>query len=147
MSKLLHPDLHWGKNEAPVNQDGERLQHAEGTSQPLRPNRNEPQPRGAKVHGRRPIDQNEAAARFIAAPEHAKMHDERLWDLRKKRDAQMHGIPEWEDLRELASQIKQHTLGHLDRYLEQFEENAKANGVHVHWAVDGAAHNQIVHGI
>jgi L-lactate dehydrogenase complex protein LldF len=147
MSKLIHPDLHSAKNEAPVNQDGERLQHAEGTSQPLRPNRNEPQPRGAKIRGRRPIDQGEAAARFIAAPEHAKMHDERLWDLRKKRDAQMRGIPEWEDLRELASQIKQHTLGHLDHYLEQFEENAKANGVHVHWATDGAAHNQIVHGI
>src|SRR3978361_1883146 len=147
MSKLLHPDLHWGKNEAPVNQDGERLQHAEGTSHPPPPTRNEPQPRGAKIRGRRPLAQAEPASRFIAAPEHAKMHDERLWDLRKKRDAQMHGIPEWEDLRELASQIKQHTLGHLDHYLEQFEENAKANGVHVHWATDGAAHNQIVHGI
>ena len=144
---LLHPDLQSSHDEAPKGQDGERLQHAEGTSQPLRPDRREPQPRGAKVHGRRPIDQDEAAARFIAAPEHAKMHDERLWDLRKKRDAQMHAIPEWEELRELASQIKQHTLAHLDHYLEQFEANAKANGIHVHWAVDGAAHNQIVHDI
>ncbi len=145
--KVIHADLLSGQNEAPVNQDGERLQHAEGTSQPLRPRQSEAQPRGAKIHGSRPIDQNEAAARFIAAPIHAKMHDERLWDLRRKRDAQMHAIPEWEELRELASRIKQHTLSHLADYLEQFEANAKANGIHVHWAVDGAAHNNIVHGI
>ena len=47
-------------------------------------------------------------------------------------------------VQELASQIKTHTLTHLDRYLEQFEAAAKANGVHVHWAEDGAAHNRIV---
>ena len=73
----------------------------------------EPQPRGAKIHGNRPIDQAEAAARFIAAPEHEKMHDERLWDLRQKRDREMHAIPEWEELRSLASAIKEHTLTHL----------------------------------
>ena len=88
----------------------------------------EPQPRGARVHGNRPIDQAEAAARFIAAPEHEKMHDERLWDLRQKRDREMHGIPEWEELRSLASAIKEHTLTHLDEYLEQFEANARSNG-------------------
>ena len=85
-------------------------------SKPLRSP--EPQPRGAKVHGNRPIDQAEAAARFIAAPEHEKMHDERLWDLRQKRDREMHGIPEWEELRSLASAIKEHTLTHLDEYLD-----------------------------
>ena len=91
-----------------------RLDHAEAASKPLR-SQPEPQPRGAKIHGNRPIDQAEAAARFIAAPEHEKMHDERLWDLRQKRDREMHGIPEWEELRSLASAIKEHTLTHLDR--------------------------------
>ena len=75
------------------------------------------------------------------------MHDERLWDLRQKRDREMHGIAEWEELRSLASAIKEHTLTHLDQYLEQFEDNARADGVHVHWARDAAEHNQIVHGI
>ncbi|MFC6049437.1 LUD domain-containing protein, partial [Methylobacterium hispanicum] len=93
------------------------------------------------------IDQGEAAERFLAAPLHAAAHDERLWDLRRKRDTAAHGIPEWEELRELASQIKQHTLANLDTYLEQFEAAAKANGVHVHWAKDGADHNRIVLGI
>ncbi|MBV8911619.1 MAG: lactate utilization protein, partial [Acetobacteraceae bacterium] len=48
---------------------------------------------------------------------------------------------------ELASRIKQHTLAHLADYLEQFEGNAKANGIHVHWAEDAAAHNRAVHSI
>ena len=56
-------------------------------------------------------------------------------------------IPEWEELRSLASAIKEHTLTHLDEYLDQFEANARANGVHVHWARDAAEHNRIVHGI
>ena len=75
------------------------------------------------------------------------MHDERLWDLRQKRDREMHGIPEWEELRAIASAIKEHTLTHLDEYLEQFEVNAQSNGVHVNWATDAAEHNHIVHGI
>ncbi len=115
-------------------------------SGPLEPRR-EAQPRGAKVHGSRPIDQAEAAARFIAAPEHEKMHDERLWDLRQKRDREMWDIPEWEELRSLASAIKEHTLTHLDEYLEQFTANAESNGIHVHWARDAAEHNRIAHDI
>src|ERR1700757_2866411 len=119
---------------------------AERAAKPRR-SRPEPQPRGAQVHGNRPIDQAEAAARFIAAPEHEKMHDERLWDLRQKRDREMGTIPEWEELRSLASAIKEHTLTHLDHYLEQFEANARANGIHVHWAKDAGDHNRTVHKI
>jgi L-lactate dehydrogenase complex protein LldF len=107
----------------------------------------EPQPRGAVIRGDRPVDQAEAAARFIAAPVHEKMHDERLWDLRQKRDGEMHAIPEWEELRSLASAIKEHTLSRLDEYLVQFEERARANGIHVHWARDAAEHNRTVHRI
>ena len=129
----LHPELLAGDDRDAIYRDGHRLDHAEGASKPLRA-QPEPQPRGAKVHGNRPIDQAEAAARFIAAPEHEKMHDERLWDLRQKRDREMHGMPEWEELRSLASAIKEHTLKHLDNYLDEFEENARSNGMHVHWA-------------
>ena len=129
----LHPELLAGDDRDAIYRDGHRLDHAEGASRPLRAQL-ESQPRGAKVHGNRPIDQAEAAARFIAAPEHEKMHDERLWDLRQKRDREMHGIPEWEELRSLASAIKEHTLKHLDNYLDEFEENARSNGMHVHWA-------------
>ena len=143
---MLHPELRADRDEAPKSPNGQRLDHAEGASKPLRV-RPEKQPRGAKIHGNRPVNQAEAAARFIAAPEHEKMHDERLWDLRQKRDREMHGIPEWEELRALASSIKEHTLVHLDEYLEQFEAKASANGIHLHWAKDAAEHNHIVHRI
>ncbi|MBV8443421.1 MAG: hypothetical protein JO312_23180 [Hyphomicrobiales bacterium] len=36
--------------------------------------------------------------------------------LRQKRDRESHRIPEWEELRALASSIKEHTLVHLDEY-------------------------------
>jgi L-lactate dehydrogenase complex protein LldF len=95
----------------------------------------------------RPIDHAEASSEFIAATDHIEFHDRRLWDLRTKRDRETATVPEWEQLRTLASQIKEHTLTHLSEYLEQFERNAQANGVTVHWARDAAEHNQIVHAI
>ena len=93
------------------------------------------------------IDHAEAASEFIAAQAHQEFHDRRLWDLRLKRDREAHGIPEWEELRSLASEIKEHTLSHLADYLEEFETRAKENGAQVHWARDAIEHNQIVHDI
>src|ERR1700709_925124 len=66
-----------------------------------------------------PVDHAAAAARFIADAPHLAFHDTRLWELRQKRDGQMHGVPEWETLRDLASAIKEHTLSRLAEYLEQ----------------------------
>jgi L-lactate dehydrogenase complex protein LldF len=104
----------------------------------------EQQPRGARDRGNKPIDQAEAARRFLAAPRHQQQHDTRLWALRQRRDGQMWSMPEWEEMRRLASDIKEHALSHLDTYLELFEANAKANGIVVHWARDAAEHNSIV---
>jgi len=93
------------------------------------------------------VDHAEASSKFIEAKDHADFHDKRLWDLRKKRDSESEAMPEWETLRTLASAIKEHTLTHLGDYLEEFEKNATANGMVVHWARDAAEHNQIVHEI
>lgn len=123
------------------------LTHGAGASVTMPARGPEPQPRGAIIRRNRPVDQAEAAKRFMAAPEHLAMHDQRLWDLRQKRDRQKDVIEEWEELRQLASDIKTHTLTHLDTYLEEFERNATANGVKVHWAKDAAEHNAIVVGI
>jgi len=101
-------------------------------------------PSGAKRSEKR-IDHAKRAASFIAQPDHVAFHDRRLWDIRKKRDAQGEAIPEWETLRTLASQIKEHTLSNLSDYLAQFSQRAEANGVTVHWAADAEEHNQIVH--
>ncbi|WP_223420989.1 lactate utilization protein B [Tateyamaria pelophila] len=41
---------------------------------------------------------------------------------------------EYGEARKRAQAIKEHTLNHLDHYLEMFEANATANGAVVHWA-------------
>lgn len=85
-----------------------------------------------------------AAKDFVQNTERMKWHDEALWFVRAKRDRIAHTVPDWEELRNQASDIKQHTLSNLDAYLQQFEERAIANGVQVHWAADAREHNEIV---
>ncbi|ANQ51794.1 lactate utilization protein [Flammeovirga sp. MY04] len=89
----------------------------------------------------------EGAKQFNKNPDRVTWHDKALWFVREKRDKSAHSIPEWEELREIASQIKAHSLSNLNGYLMQFEEKANANGVHVHWAKDAQEHNEIVHSI
>lgn len=43
-------------------------------------------------------------------------------------------LPEFEDLRDEARAVKEHTLAHLDVYLEAYEAKVKESGGHVHWA-------------
>jgi L-lactate dehydrogenase complex protein LldF len=71
-------------------------------------------------------------------------HDAAVWMLRAKRDAAVAQVPDFEALRTRAAAIKDHTLDHLDRHLERFEETARANGIVVHWAPDAAALHEIV---
>jgi L-lactate dehydrogenase complex protein LldF len=90
------------------------------------------------------VNQVKLGAKFIADTPHRVSHDRCLWAARMRRDSVAQRIPEWEEMRSLASQIKMHTLSHLDSYLEMFEEKLKANGIHVHWALDAEEHNRIV---
>ena len=43
-------------------------------------------------------------------------------------------LPEFEALRDVGRAIKQHTLAHLDFYLDLYEQNVVAAGGEVHWA-------------
>lgn len=56
-------------------------------------------------------------------------------------------LPEFEALREIGRDIKDHTLAHLDLYLEEYEKNAAAAGAKVHWAATAAEAREIVLGI
>ena len=85
-----------------------------------------------------------AAAAYLRNPEVVERHDKTFFGVRQKRDNMAQALPEWEQLRQAASQIKQHTVGHLAHYLELFEQNATRNGVHVHWAADADEYNRIV---
>jgi L-lactate dehydrogenase complex protein LldF len=53
-------------------------------------------------------------------------------------------LPEFEELRDSARDIKDHTLAHLDLYLEAYEERVIRHGGHVHYAVTAADARQIV---
>jgi len=70
-----------------------------------------------------------------------------LYYVRQKRDVASKKLDSWENLRDIASNIKAHTITHLDSYLEEFEANALKNGIKVHWAVDAKEHNKIVESI
>ena len=87
---------------------------------------------------------SELADKFASNVERMKWHDKALWFVRIKRDNQAKSLDEWEELRNTADKIKSHTLAHLDEYLEQFEKNALARGIRVHWAKDAKEHNEIV---
>ncbi|XWW46387.1 lactate utilization protein [Fibrella sp. USSR17] len=89
----------------------------------------------------------EAAVVFNKDEARVDWHDETLWFVRSKRDRAAQSIPEWEGLREAASQIKNHVLSNMHDLLLQFEQNATQNGITVHWAADAAEHNAIIHQI
>jgi L-lactate dehydrogenase complex protein LldF len=56
----------------------------------------------------------------------------------ERRRAAIAAVPDWEQMREQARAIKEETLCHLDRYLEEFALNAEKAGAKVHWARDAA---------
>lgn len=88
-----------------------------------------------------------AAEKFLEDRPRSEWHDDTLWFVREKRDAASHGVPEWEQLREAASRIKDDVLSNLDEYLIEFEKQAKANGAEVLWASDAREHNELVYSI
>ena len=52
-------------------------------------------------------------------------------------------LPEFDALRDSARDIKNHTLAHLDLYLEVYERKVTELGGHVHWARDAAEARRI----
>jgi L-lactate dehydrogenase complex protein LldF len=64
--------------------------------------------------------------------------------IRVKRARVIGELADFAQLRQAAKAIKDHTLAHLDTYLERFEQNVTQAGGHVHWARDAAEANAIV---
>ena len=87
---------------------------------------------------------SKAAQNYLSDSAVANRHDNTFFGVRQKRDNITQNVPEWEDLREMASRIKEHTINNLAEYLEKFERNAVNNGAKVHWAKDADEYNRIV---
>jgi L-lactate dehydrogenase complex protein LldF len=61
-----------------------------------------------------------------------------------KRRAAVDRLPEFDELRDAARGIKDHTLTHLDFYLERFEAKVVEAGGTVHWCADAEAARRTV---
>jgi L-lactate dehydrogenase complex protein LldF len=61
-----------------------------------------------------------------------------------KRHKAKERLPEFDSLRDVARDIKNHTLAHLDLYLEAYEAKVKAQGGHVHWAATAEEGRRII---
>lgn len=60
------------------------------------------------------------------------------------RAARVAELPQWEELRQVASDIRLHTIEHMDVYLTRLEEKVKEAGGQVHWAQTAEQANDIV---
>jgi L-lactate dehydrogenase complex protein LldF len=67
--------------------------------------------------------------------------------IRRKRGIVVDEMPDWQELRESGRRVKEHTLRHLEFYLQQFEENCTRAGGVVHWARDADEANSIIVGL
>ncbi|MFB8236564.1 LutB/LldF family L-lactate oxidation iron-sulfur protein [Kitasatospora purpeofusca] len=67
--------------------------------------------------------------------------------IRAKRARAVAELADWAELRAAAKAVKDRTLGRLDHYLVQLEQNVTAAGGQVHWAADAAEANRIVTGL
>ena len=88
-----------------------------------------------------------AAKAFLSDKVNAEWHDKTLYMVRAKRDRLSHAIPEWEELRHTARDLKLYSNSHLPELIEEFEKNATANGCHVHYAKDAEEYCSIIEGI
>ena len=67
--------------------------------------------------------------------------------IRDKRLKVVAELPDWEDMRDSGSAIKNATMANLPALLEQFEANFTARGGTIHWARDAQEANEIVTGL
>ena len=67
--------------------------------------------------------------------------------LQSRRVGMLEAFPQYAAARKAVEQIKDHTLAHLDHYLEEFEKNAVASGAKVYWASTPSQATEIIVGI
>lgn len=64
-----------------------------------------------------------------------------------RRARAVEALPEFDAIRDYARDMKDHTLRHLDLYIEEYERRVIENGGKLHYAEDAAAAREIVLGI
>jgi L-lactate dehydrogenase complex protein LldF len=82
--------------------------------------------------------------RALRDPELGKALGTTLPVLRRMRTAAAGQVPEWEHLRAIAAEAKDHALADLDGCLTRLEAQVTAHGGHVHWADDAQDARRII---
>jgi len=85
-----------------------------------------------------------AAARALADPQLRSNIGRATATIRRKRQAVVDEVPDWEQLREAGSAVKADTMARLPELLELLEPAVQARGGVVHWARDANEANAIV---
>lgn len=88
-----------------------------------------------------------AARRELANPQLRSNLRHATSTIRAKRTAVTGELPDWEELREAGSALKQSVLARLPELLSQFEKNVTNRGGTVHWAKDASEANSIIHSL
>jgi L-lactate dehydrogenase complex protein LldF len=86
----------------------------------------------------------EAAAKAVADTQLRHNLTHATHTIRAKRAHAVAELTDWEQLRQAAKAIKDHTLANLDTYLLRLERNVTQAGGTVHWAADATQANEIV---
>ncbi len=87
---------------------------------------------------------NENAARALSDPQLQRALGNVKSGFMVKRAQARAALPEFDELRNAAAEIKDHVLAHLDIYLEEYERRVIESGGYVHWARDAAEARGIV---
>src|SRR5687767_15795393 len=91
-----------------------------------------------------PFDFQGVSSRHAVNPRLKKAVNKATLHQYTQRLARMPELPDADGIRSLAGDIKQHTLDHLDYYLEQLKTNVEKNGGHVHFAATAADARRII---
>ncbi len=86
----------------------------------------------------------ENAARALADPQLQRALGNVKTGFMVKRAQARAALPEFDELRNTAAEIKDHVLAHLDIYFEEYEQKVVDSGGSVHWARDAAEACKII---
>jgi L-lactate dehydrogenase complex protein LldF len=99
------------------------------------------------MHAELEVHFRDAAARALLDPQLRANFRRAMDGLMAKRLAQFPDPRDLQDLRDLSTAIRSHSLLNLPALLEQFEANATRNGIQVHWAETCEQANELILGI
>jgi L-lactate dehydrogenase complex protein LldF len=90
---------------------------------------------------------NESARRYTSDLPHRDRIQKALAGYYRKRDEFQNRFQNWAGARDLAAEIKQEAINHLDRYLDEFASKLEARGTRVFWAPDAQAARDYIVGV